>query len=123
MKGLADISDCLQSGDPEVLIRWVTHEAQKEPDNIHPLPVGQLYRCNGGHDLSGNGANLDCRRGQSHDGILLDFGLGAIVEGEPTVGVVSLPRKFLGTKAVGLFVCGACRERSQEYIRVLIGYS
>ena len=76
----------------------VTHETQEEADHVHPLSVWQLHGGDGRYDLGSEGADLCGGGAERHESILLDLVLGVIVKGEPAVGVVGLPRDFLGTK-------------------------
>ena len=73
----------------------VTDEAKEDADDVHPLAHWELHGRDGRDDLGGDGADLGSGGGEGYECILLDLVLRAVVEGEPAVGVVGLPRDFL----------------------------
>ena len=93
---LADETDRLEGRDLQIGgALLVVDEAKEDPDQISPLSLGQLHRGDGSDDLGGDITGFRGRGVERHERILLDLSLCIVVETQPPVGVLLLPRIFL----------------------------
>lgn len=85
----------MKCGDFQVGIRLGIDETQKDFDEVWPLTLREFDSGDGSNDLRCKVSSLGLRRAESDKGILLDLGLGIIVETEPPSRVVSLAYTLL----------------------------